>query len=97
MASVFFDAYWRLRIAVLRSDGSPTADEDLINALSNGYEALASVQPEVLRKETDSAVTLNTLKLSSKRKEELLEKFRKLIAEDNDETAAKQVAEGGIN
>lgn len=92
MASVFFDAYWRLRIAVLRSGGSPTADEDLINALSNGYSAVAYVQPEVLRKETDNVLTLDTLELSSQRKEELLERFRELMAEENDEAAAKQAA-----
>lgn len=82
---------------MLRSGGSPTADEDLINALSIGYSAAASVQSEVLRKETDNALALNTLTLSSKRKEELLEKFRELIAEENDEVAAKQAAGDSVS
>ncbi len=93
MASVFFDAYWRLRIAVLRSEDSPTANEDLIAALSNGYTSVATIQPEALQKHKDGNAVLDIHTLSADRREALVERLKELVAEEDAEAAAKKPEE----
>ena len=48
MASVFYDAFWRLKVARLKyGESNP---EKLLETLSDGYARVATIQPEALRK-----------------------------------------------
>ncbi len=85
MATVFYDAYWRMRMAVLRSDGSPTAKEDLIEAMTEGYTRIATVQPEALRKYQDATKTVDVSRLSEKRRGELFQRLEELLIEEDAE------------
>ncbi|WP_305988085.1 hypothetical protein [Roseibium sp. MMSF_3544] len=51
MASVFYSAFWRLKVAILQSKLSNDNAELLLIALSEGYERISAVQPEELRKQ----------------------------------------------
>lgn len=95
MASVFYDAYWRMRMAILSAQGSPTAKEDLIAVMTDGYTRLAAIQPEALRKA--AANTLDVSKLSEERRAALTEKLEELLAEENAavEQAISEQAAGG--
>ena len=86
MASFFFEAYTRLRIAVLRSESSPTADEDLITALEEGYKIVSAVQPEALRRHKEEGTVLDMSELSEDRKKQARAKLIELFEEQRNET-----------
>ena len=48
----------------LKSEGSSTAKSDLIDAMSDGYARIATVQPEALRRERADETTINIADLS---------------------------------
>ena len=48
MASVFYDAYWRMRVAILRHKEGQIDAPTLVDAIANGFTAVAEIQPEAL-------------------------------------------------
>ncbi|WP_298838150.1 hypothetical protein [uncultured Roseobacter sp.] len=48
MASVFYDAYWRMRVAILRHKEGQLDPAGLVDAIANGFTAVAEIQPEAL-------------------------------------------------
>ena len=92
MASVFYDAYWRLRIAVLRSHSSSEESDELIDALANGYSTVATIQPEAIRKQHANAPTLDLQDLSEERRTKLTQMHSDLVEEEKAETKDKITA-----
>jgi len=64
---------------------SPTAKEDLIEAMTEGYTRIATVQPEALRKYQDATKTVDVSRLSEKRRGELFQRLEELLIEEDAE------------
>lgn len=96
LASVFYDAYWRMRMAVLRSEGSPTAKEDLIEAMTEGYTRIATVQPEALRKYQDATKTVDVSRLSEDRRSALFQRLEELLVEEEADATQSEKAKSVV-
>ncbi|WP_187430927.1 hypothetical protein ROLI_033120 [Roseobacter fucihabitans] len=46
MASAFYDAYWRMRVAILRHVEGQADVGKLVDAIENGFTAVGEIQPE---------------------------------------------------
>ena len=46
MATVFYDAYWRMRVAILRHVEGHTDSATLVDAIAVGFTSVAEIQPE---------------------------------------------------
>lgn len=86
MASVFFDAYWRMRVEILRYSDKETGSGELLDAIESGFLTVATIQPEALKKhqqikedEHDDA------QLSDEELERLAEYRQQIIDERQDE------------
>jgi len=50
MASVFYDAYWRLHIEILKASEKQQESQSLLEGMANGYGAVAAIQPEAINR-----------------------------------------------
>jgi len=82
MASVFYDAYWRVRVELLRHSNKDQSSEILLQALANGFINVATIQPEALKKQLNIYDEKIDDTLLSDEQEERLEMFRQELIKE---------------
>ena len=87
LATVFYDAYWHLKLVVLKNSGNEVDHDALIEAMSDGYTRIATIQPEALRKAQAAKTNLDISTLSDTQKEALQKMRDEFLAEDATEPA----------
>ncbi|MEM7544722.1 MAG: hypothetical protein AAF367_04230 [Pseudomonadota bacterium] len=96
MASVFYDAYWRLRIGVLRYKDKSDGADHLLSELSNGYTTVATIQPEALKKHTGAVSRVLDLDGLSEDRRAALEALHRQLAEEEKAEAATEPSDGPL-
>ncbi|MFD1158780.1 hypothetical protein [Roseovarius aestuarii] len=91
MASVFFDAYWRMRVEILRYSNKEEGSEDLLEAIESGFLTVATIQPEALKKhEQIKEDQMGDDQLSDEEIERLVKFRQQIINEREDEAGSSE-------
>ncbi|WP_298918962.1 hypothetical protein [uncultured Roseobacter sp.] len=91
MASVFYDAYWRMRVAILRHSEGQSDAAALVDAIANGFTAVAEIQPESLGTLEASGRDASEGELTDHQKMRLAEFREELLKENAESEEAEKV------